>query len=53
MLMIGAKAVNSVSKTTDFLITNEASNSSKYKKAVELSIPILSEQDFLEMIGAT
>ncbi len=50
---LGAKAVNSVSKTTDFLITNEASNSSKYKKAVELSIPILSEQDFLEMIGAT
>lgn len=49
---LGAKAVNSVSKTTDFLITNEVSNSSKYKKAVELSIPILSEQDFLEMINS-
>lgn len=48
---LGAKAVSSVSKTTNFLITNEVSNSSKYKKAVELSIPIITEQDFLEMIN--
>ena len=48
---LGAKAASSVSKNTDYLITNEASGSSKYKKAVELSIPIITEDDFLKMIG--
>lgn len=48
---LGAKAVSSVSKTTDYLITNEASGSSKYKKAIELGIPIITEQEFLRMIG--
>ncbi len=48
---IGAKAVGSVSKNTDYLITNEASGSSKYKKAMELNIPILTEDKFLKMIG--
>jgi DNA ligase (NAD+) len=48
---IGAKAIGSVSKNTDYLITNEASGSSKYKKAMELNIPILTEDEFLKMIG--
>lgn len=48
---LGAKAAGSVSKKTDFLITNEASGSSKYKKAVELGIPVISEEEFLNMIG--
>lgn len=48
---LGAKAVGSVSKNTDYLITNEASSSSKYKKAMELNIPILTEDKFLKMIG--
>ena len=48
---LGAKAAGSVSKKTDFLITNEQSGSSKYKKAIELNIPILTEQEFLNMIG--
>lgn len=48
---LGAKAAGSVSKNTDYLITNEQSGSSKYKKAVELNIPIISEEEFLEMIG--
>ena len=48
---LGAKAVGSVSKSTSYLITNEASGSSKYKKAIELNIPILSEEEFLKMIG--
>ena len=47
----GAKAVNSVSKKTNYLITNEASGSSKYKKAVELSIPIITEDEFIKMLG--
>lgn len=48
---LGAKAASSVSKNTDYLITNEASGSSKYKKAVELNIPIITENEFLELIG--
>lgn len=47
---LGAKAAGSVSKNTDYLITNEVSSSSKYKKAVEVSIPILSEDEFIKMI---
>lgn len=46
---LGAKAVGSVSKKTDYLITNEASGSSKYKKAVELNISIITEEEFLAM----
>lgn len=48
---LGAKAASSVSSKTDYLITNEANGSSKYKKAVELNIPIITEDKFLEMIG--
>lgn len=47
---LGAKAAGSVSKNCSYLITNEASGSSKYKKAVELNIPIITEAQFLEMI---
>lgn len=48
---LGAKAAGSVSKNTDYLITNEQSGSSKYKKAVELNVPIITEDEFLNMIG--
>lgn len=48
---LGAKAVGSVSSKTDYLITNEASSSSKYKRAVELNINIITEDKFLKMIG--
>ena len=48
---LGAKSAGSVSKNTSYLITNEASGSSKYKKAVELNVPIITEDKFLEMIG--
>lgn len=48
---LGAKASGSVSSKTDYLITNEQSGSSKYKKAVELNIPIITEEEFLKMIG--
>ena len=48
---LGAKAAGSVSKNCSYLITNEASGSSKYKKAVELNVPIITEQEFLNMIG--
>ena len=48
---LGAKTAGSVSKKTDYLITNEASGSSKYKKATELGVPAITEAEFLEMIG--
>jgi DNA ligase (NAD+) len=48
---LGAKASGSVSKNTDYLITNEASGSSKYKKAIELNVSIITEEEFLKMIG--
>ena len=48
---LGAKAASSVSKKTDWLITNEASGSSKYKKAIELMVPIITEDEFLRMCG--
>jgi DNA ligase (NAD+) len=48
----GGQAVSSVSSNTDYLITNDTeSSSSKFKKAKELSIPIISETKFLEMVG--
>lgn len=48
---LGAKAAGSVSKNCAYLITNEQSGSSKYKKAVELNVPIITEDEFLKMIG--
>lgn len=51
IISLGAKAVGSVSKKTDYLITNESSGSSKYKKAIELNIPIITEEEFLKMLG--
>lgn len=48
----GGKATGSVTSKTTYLINNDkASNSSKNKKAKELGIPIISEQDFLDMMG--
>jgi DNA ligase (NAD+) len=52
IVSLGAKSASSVSKKTDYLITNESSGSSKYKKAIELNIPIITEEEFLNMIGA-
>lgn len=49
ILSLGAKTANAVSKNTDYLITNESSSSSKYKKAVTLNIPIIDENTFLKM----
>lgn len=50
--IMGAKTTGSVSAKTDYLINNDTtSNSSKNKKAKELGIPIISEEDFLELTG--
>ena len=48
----GGKVTGSVTKKTYYLINNDkTSASSKNKKAQELGIPILSEEDFLELAG--
>lgn len=48
---LGAKMGSSVSKKTNFLLTNEQSSSSKYKKAVELGVKIINEEEFEKMKG--
>ena len=48
---LGGKVTGSVSAKTNYLINNDVnSSSSKNKKAKELGIPIISEEDFEEMI---
>lgn len=50
---LGGKTSGSVSSKTDYLINNDVnSTSSKNKKARELGIPILSEEDFLALTGS-
>ncbi len=47
----GGKAAGSVTSKTAYLINNDtASNSSKNKKAKELGIPVISEEEFLRML---
>ena len=49
---MGGKVSGSVSAKSSFLINNDTeSSSSKNKKAKQLGIPILSEQDFINMIS--
>ncbi len=47
----GGKATGSVTGKTTYLINNDVTSaSSKNKKARELGIPILSEEDFLKLL---
>lgn len=49
---LGAKVSGSVSAKTSYLINNDVtSTSGKNKKAKDLGVPIISEEDFLKMIG--
>lgn len=48
---LGGKVSSSVSGNTDYLINNDnASGSSKNKKAKELGIPIITEEQYMELI---
>lgn len=47
---LGGKVVNSVSYKLDFLVCNEESSSSKYKKAKELDIEIINEEELIKML---
>lgn len=49
---LGAKVSGSVSAKTSYLINNDVtSTSGKNSKAKQLGIPIISEEDFMKMIG--
>jgi DNA ligase (NAD+) len=47
----GAKLVSSVSKKTDFIVAGENMGPSKLQKAQDLSIRIINEKEFLEMLN--
>ena len=50
---LGGKVAGSVSKKTSYLINNDKeSASSKNKKAKDIGIPIISEEDFLDLINS-
>lgn len=46
---LGGKVSGSVSKKTSFLISNEDKGSSKSKKAAELGVTVITEDQFIEM----
>ena len=46
---LGGRATNTVSNKTDFVVAGEAAGS-KYQKAVDLGVAILSEDEFLQLI---
>ncbi len=47
----GGKNVGSISKKTDYVLAGENMGPAKLEKAQKLGIPIISEDDFLKMIG--
>lgn len=51
IISIGATAGSSVTRKTNYLICGEKPGS-KLTKAKELGIPVLTEQEFLDMISA-
>lgn len=47
----GGKNIGSISKKTDYVLAGDKMGPSKLKKAEDLKIPIISEQDFISMIA--
>jgi len=46
----GGKNVGSISKKTDYILAGENMGPAKLEKATKLGIPIITEQDFLQML---
>ena len=49
----GGKNQSGVSANTDFIVAGENMGPAKLQKATKLGVTILSESEFIEMIGAT
>ena len=47
----GGKNVGSISKKTDYVLAGDKMGPSKLQKAEDLGVPIISEEDFIGMIG--
>ena len=47
----GGKVTGSVSKNTSFLVCNENTGSSKSKKAKELGVPVITEEELITMLS--
>lgn len=47
----GGKNVGSISKKTNYVLAGENMGPSKFEKAEKLGIPIISEEEFLKMLG--
>ncbi len=48
----GGKLTGSVTKNTDYLITNDTTTGSRKNRAAqELGIPVLTEEEFIEKFG--
>ena len=46
----GGRNLSSISSKTDYVLAGENMGPKKYEKAKKLNIPIISENEFLEMI---
>jgi DNA ligase (NAD+) len=52
LMKMGHKLVGSISKKTDYLITNDTNSGTvKNKKAMELGVPIINEEQLKELLG--
>jgi DNA ligase (NAD+) len=47
----GGQYISSVSKNLDFIIEGEDMGPSKKEKALKLGVPLISEEDFLKLVG--
>ena len=47
----GGKNVGSISKKTDYVLAGDKMGPSKLEKANNLGVPIISEDDFVSMLG--
>ena len=48
----GGKVTGSVSKKTNYVVTNfPDSKTTKLTKAAELGVPVISEKEFMDMLG--